>query len=167
MATVRLVQEDELEPLLALYGHLHSDDDPRPEPTELEAAWRQLRDDPRTYLYVVEHDQRLVASCALSVIPNLTRGCRPYGLVENVVTHELYRRHGFGSLAVAHALSAAWDQRCYKVMLLTGRQSDGTHQFYQRCGFIPDKKTGYITYPPSPEMQRHDHAPQPTLERDQ
>ena len=41
-----------------------------------------------------------MSSCALSVVPNLTRGCQPYGVIENVVTHADYRGKGYGKKVV-------------------------------------------------------------------
>lgn len=40
-------------------------------------------------------DGGLVASCTLTLTPNLTRGCRPYGVIENVVTDVGFRKRGF------------------------------------------------------------------------
>jgi len=49
----------------------------------------------------------LVASCALAIIANLTRGARPYAVIENVVTHESYRRRGLGTAVLHHAVDLA------------------------------------------------------------
>ena len=41
-------------------------------------------------------DGQLVASCNLAVIPNLTRGGRAYGVIENVITDAAHRGQGRG-----------------------------------------------------------------------
>jgi GNAT superfamily N-acetyltransferase len=79
--------------------------------------------------------------------PNLTRGGRPYGWVENVVTHPDWRRMGIGKRLLHAALSAAWGARCYKVMLLTSREQ--THAFYESAGFTHRAKAAFVALPPS------------------
>jgi GNAT superfamily N-acetyltransferase len=80
-------------------------------------------------------------SCTLSIIPNLTRGARSYGVIENVVTHPGHRRTGLGRSVLASALEAAWDANCYKVMLATGSPKSETLRFYESAGFERGGKT--------------------------
>ena len=69
-------------------------------------------------------EARLVASCSINLVANLTRGCRPFALIENVVTHSEHRGRGYGQALLAHAQAFAWGQGCYKVMLMTGRKDE-------------------------------------------
>ena len=85
---------------------------------------------------------RLLASCTLVVIPNLTRGGKPYALIENVVTHAAARGRGHGKALLAAAVERAWQHECYKVMLLTGSERPSTHAFYRAAGF-EQSKTGF------------------------
>ncbi len=146
---VRLIRDDEQNALLELYGHLHPSDDPLPSRSVLDSVWGDVRSTPGVHIVVAELDGTLVSSCALCVIPNLTRGCRPYGLIENVVTHGDFRRSGFGGLVVRRALEIAWSRNCYKVMLLTGWPDPSTDRFYEACGFVAGEKTGFVARPPS------------------
>jgi GNAT superfamily N-acetyltransferase len=91
--------------------------------------------------------EELVSTCALAVIPNLTRGCRPYGVIENVVTHASHRRRGYGTALLRAALARAWREGCYKVMLMTGRKDDETFHFYRSAGFDSDEKQAFVAMP--------------------
>ncbi len=146
---IRPLAAGDLQALLALYQHLHASDDPLPSPARVEAIWADLVADPHNlYLGGFVGDQ-LVASCVLTTIPNLTRGCRPYGLIENVVTHGAFRQRGFGKAVLQHALQQAWAQGCYKAMLMTGRKDEAVMQFYEGAGFDRHDKQAFVARPPA------------------
>lgn len=112
--------------------------------------WRSILDNPLLHYFVAEVDGCVVATCNLTIIPNLTHNLQPYGLIENVVTHSDFRRRGLGRLVMEAALATAWDKGCYKVMLLSGSTREDAHRFYDSLGFHGDKKKGYVVYPPTP-----------------
>ena len=142
---LRHVVNDDLEGLLELYTHLHPGD---PSPTldaRLRAQWGKMLADANMHILVAVAEAGLVASCVLMMVPNLTRGARPFGLIENVVTHAQHRRKGYGRRVLEGALAIAWRNNCYKVMLMTGNAS--ALQFYRQCGFVQGVKTGLVAYP--------------------
>jgi len=144
----RPIFTDEMPQLLALYRHLHPEDFPPASSAELLRVWQQISDDPRLHTFVADVDGALVSTCTLSIIPNLTRSARPYGLIENVVTDPDFRGRGISTSVLRYALGVAWDQGCYKVMLLTGRKDEATLRFYGEVGFKAGVKTGLIALPP-------------------
>ena len=138
---IRRASHADLACLLDLYRHLSPDD----EHPSLEAA-AEILDRflayPGSSIFVGEIGATLAASCTLVVVPNLTRGGRPYGLIENVVTHAEFRNRGFGRLLLDAASDAAWVAGCYKVMLMTGSKKPETLRFYLGAGF-EQSKTGF------------------------
>jgi len=94
--------------------------------------------------------QFLFPMCVLDIIPNLTRGARPFGLIENVVTHAGYRNQGYGTALMGHVLNFARQKGCYKVMLLAGRTDPAVFRMHEKAGFIRGAKEGLIAYPPYP-----------------
>jgi GNAT superfamily N-acetyltransferase len=144
---IRELKENELDDLLELYKYLHDKDEPLPDRQIIESVWNEIQEKNNFIYFGVFIDEKLIASCTLSVIPNLTRGCRPYGLIENVVTHSEYRRKGYGKAVVEFALQHAWDKSCYKVMLLTGRKNEGTYRFYESAGFDRHAKQAFLAKP--------------------
>jgi GNAT superfamily N-acetyltransferase len=144
---IRSAETGDLDRLIALYRHLHPTDEELPDGPGRDHLWTAMRARSGFRCVVGFHGDVLVASCCLAVIPNLTRGGRPYGLIENVVTHADFRRRGFGTAVVAYALDRAWQQDCYKVMLLTGSTRPETHRFYHACGFRSGEKTGFVARP--------------------
>ena len=143
--TIREVAEAELPALLHLYTHLNPNDPPLPL-DEAADIWKTMAQ-PNQCLYGAYRESELVAACTLIVIPNLTRGGRPYALVENVVTHADHRRRGYATALLKHALEAAWEWNCYKAMLLTGSKTEATLRFYENAGFQRGVKTGFVARP--------------------
>lgn len=90
-------------------------------------------------LFVGLIEGALVTSCTLIVIPNLTCGGQPYGLIENVVTHADFGGRGFGKKILQVAVDAAWQFDCYKVMLMTGSKKTSKLAFYASAGFEQNK----------------------------
>lgn len=147
MLLVREAAENDLAAVLSLYTHMH-DADEEANDRALERAWREILADPRTRLFLLEYEGVPVSSCVLHILQNLTRGARPYGLIENVVTRREFRNRGFGTALLDHALGHAWRQNCYKVMLLSGRREQNVFRLYEKAGFVRGVKEGLIAYPP-------------------
>jgi GNAT superfamily N-acetyltransferase len=143
----RLVRPDELQALVRLYQQLNPLDAPLPDEAIVGQVWKDFLSDPKIRCLGGEVDGRLVASCTLVIIPNLTRGARPYGLIENVVTDADYRQKGIGTQLLRCALQMAWEHHCYKVMLLTSRKEEETLRFYEKAGFQRGIKTGFVAKP--------------------
>ncbi|MNW37428.1 Acetyltransferase (GNAT) family protein [compost metagenome] len=144
---VRLIQEHELQGLLHLYKYLQPDDSElNPADVQIISLWREMLDDPKMKIIVLEQDGQIVSSCVLVLVNNLTRAGRPYAIIENVVTHELYRRRGYGAQVIKEAIHIAEQSNCYKVMLMTSSKKEETLRFYEECGLEKGKKTGFIKY---------------------
>lgn len=142
--SIRNAREGDLPALLDLYVHLSRSNAALAEDALLAEAWQQVLTDPKVNCLMAEKDGTLIGSCVLVVVPNLTRQARSFGVIENVVTHGDYRRQGIGSQLLRHALALAWEQNCYKVMLLSGAGRMEAHQFYESLGFKQDSKVGFI-----------------------
>ncbi|MEM7801946.1 MAG: GNAT family N-acetyltransferase [Chloroflexota bacterium] len=144
---IQLIQPHQCQQLIDLYTHLHQKDEPLPIDGVVQETWDQIITMPGHLPLGLYINERLVSSCILVVIPNLTRGCRPYGLIENVVTHADFRGRGLGKEILRYALEVAWKQNCYKVMLMTGRKDEAVFRFYEGVGFKRDAKQAFIAKP--------------------
>ena len=137
---IRLANPDDLSGILTLYRQLNPDD-PVLDPDAAETAWSALLSCGLTTIFVADMGGLLVSSCTLAIVPNLSRGARPYAVIENVVTHADHRRTGLGRAVLRAALDKAWRADCYKVLLATGSRRESTLRFYEGAGFQRDAKT--------------------------
>jgi len=142
---VREAQQSELGELLELYLDLHENSVP---PIDLRAlsVWQKIMDDENHHIIVNIQGGRIVSSCVCVIIPNLTRGIRPYAFIENVVTRENHRGRGFATECLDFAREIAKRENCYKMMLLTGSKSESTLEFYKRAGYNCTDKTAFIRW---------------------
>ena len=144
---VREIRPNDYDGLMKLYTHLH-DREPPKALADLDedgrALWTRILGDRDYHIIVAEEDGMIVSSCTCVVIPNLTRGHRPYAFVENVVTHADYHKRGLASACLARAEQVAREAGCYKMMLMTGAKDAGTLHFYEQAGFDRHEKTAFI-----------------------
>jgi GNAT superfamily N-acetyltransferase len=141
---VRQIKYEELKNLLSLYEYLIPDDPKLKIDTSLEEHWNEILSDPNYFYLVIEEDGMLVSSCNLAIIKNLTRSARPYGIIENVVTHPDYRNKGYGTAVLKKAIMIAKKNDCYKAILTTSRKDEDTLRFYENAGFDRGEKTAFI-----------------------
>ncbi len=126
---IREIRERDLDGLLTLYMQLH--DNPFPQKDDqILALWHSILNDPHHHIIIAEEDGKIVSSCVCVVIPNLTRGQRPYAFIENVVTDERYRDRGLATACLDFAREIARQENCYKMMLLTGSKEESTLRFF-------------------------------------
>jgi GNAT superfamily N-acetyltransferase len=133
----------DLDALRALFaaGEVSAPAEPR---ARAAAIWAELMAARDVTVFVAPVDAGLAATCTLVTAPNLLRGGRRHGFLENVLTHPAHRRRGYGRAVVAAALAAAWRADCHHVLLQSGRADPGVHRFYARCGFVADRRVAYV-----------------------
>ncbi|MBR1823339.1 MAG: GNAT family N-acetyltransferase [Ruminococcus sp.] len=142
---IREVNKNDLEGMLKLYMHLH--DNPFPElDSRVTGVWESILSDPNHHIIVAEEDGMIVSSCVCVIIPNLTRGQRPYALVENVVTHPDYRCKGLATACLDFAKEIALKENCTRTMLMTGSKEQSTLDFYEKAGYDPNDKKAFVQW---------------------
>ena len=142
---IREINENDFDGLMKLYMELHNN--PFPEKDQrVMSVWERIISDKDHHIIVADEDGIIAASCVCVIIPNLTRGQRPYAFIENVVTSEKFRRKGLGTACLDYARDIAVSHNCYKMMLLTGSKEQGTLRFYEKTGYNSSDKTAFIQW---------------------
>ena len=142
---IREITAADFDGLMKLYMQLH--DNPFPEKDErVMSVWQSVLGDPDHHIIVAEEDGVIVSSCVCVIIPNLTRGQRPYAFIENVITDKAHRGKGLATACLDFARDIARRENCYKMMLLTGSKEESTLRFYERAGYNRNDKTAFIQW---------------------
>ena len=142
---IREIADEDFDGLMSLYTELH--DNPVPEKDQrVMEVWKSVLTDKNHHIIVADVDGRIAASCVCVIIPNLTRGQRPYAFIENVVTSAEFRRKGLATACLDYAREIARKENCYKMMLLTGSKEEGTLRFYENAGYNRKDKTAFIQW---------------------
>ena len=144
---IRKIKKIELSQLIELYFHyIHIDNLPTLTHEKIQEIWEKIESNPCINYFVLEIENKIVASCILSITPSFIRGGDGYGLIEHVVTHTNYRQKGYGKAIVNFSLDFAWENGCTEVMLLSGSQNERAHAMYEKIGFDKYRKAGFIIY---------------------
>ena len=136
---------DDLTSLLELYTHLNNNTMPIVNET-VEKLWKDMMNDENHHIIVGKVDGMVVSSCILLIVPNLTHGQEPYGIIENVVTHSDHQKKGYGAAILEYAKNIAISEGCYKISLMTGSKKESTLKFYEKAGYNSKDKTAFIQW---------------------
>lgn len=142
---IREAQREDLQDFLELLTFLHDNSIPDNE-TRIENIWTKIINNRDHHLLFGHIGNKLVSSCVIVVIDNLTREQKPYAVIENVVTHPEYRNRGYASAILSVAKDIAIKDGCYKIMLMTDSKQESTLNFYRRAGYNSDDKTAFIQW---------------------
>jgi GNAT superfamily N-acetyltransferase len=134
-AQVRLARMGDLDAVVRLLASLH--DEKRTDeatPAERDAFERILRQPMRRVL-VADLGGRVVGTADVLVVENLSRGVRPWAIVENVVVDPGSRRRGVGGALINAATDFADESGCYKIQLVSNRARVEARSLYRELGF--------------------------------
>lgn len=148
MPNARLARAADLASLLRLYRA--SEVSASAKPIErAEQIWQEMLSSDDVAVFVSAVDAQIVSTCMLITAPNLLRAGRRHRFLENVATHPEFSGQGHGRAVVGAALAEAWTRDCHRVLMQSGRQDPRVHRFYQRCGFEPGLRVGYVARRPA------------------
>ncbi len=141
---IRMAQSDDLGGILLLYTHLHKGSSMPQMNADLANTWKEICKNDNHSIIVAEENGKIVSSCTIIIIENLTHNSRPFAVIENVVTHEKYRNSGLAKQCMEYACELARIRNCYKIMLMSSRDRDGAHKFYEKCDFNSTDKKAFV-----------------------
>jgi N-acetylglutamate synthase-like GNAT family acetyltransferase len=139
---IRYARAGDCPALQALYVELTRDDTVRVLPEMIEAAFF----DSRTLLLVAEMDGQVCGTALVSLCTDVMYGSQPFAVVENVIVKAGTRRSGIGKQLIQRVELLCLEHDCSKIMLLSSASRVEAHTFFEKAGFVSDKKRGFVKY---------------------
>jgi len=140
---IRAVNEHDVDEVIVLLKQL-SPYPVNPDLDMVRAKLREIEACDHVRVFGFENDGKVVGMCTVGRIEGISKDCRPFAVIENVVVHESVRRKGIGSQLVRRAIDQAEEWCCYKVVLETGTKKEEKLCFYENCGLVRGEKTAFI-----------------------
>jgi len=141
MIEYAIAKKEHLAEILELYKQLFTEETPININTANE-IWENINQKNIKYFIAIEND-KIISTCYLAIIPNLTRGGRSIGFIENVVTDKKYRQKGIGKYLINIAIKYGKENNCYKIILQSSLTRKENHIFYEKCGFNGNSKRAF------------------------
>ena len=93
--------------------------------------------------FLAKDNNKIIGSCYICIIPNLTYNGKSIGYIENVIVNKNYRKLGIGKKIMEMVIEYAKENNCYKVVLQSGIKRIEAHKFYEKIGFNGESKKAY------------------------
>jgi GNAT superfamily N-acetyltransferase len=136
-----IAQKEHLSRIFELYKQLLPEEHPI-NINEANRIWERIEQNNIKYFIAIENN-KIISSCYLAIIPNLTRNGKSNGFIENVITGEKYRKKGIGKRIITMAIKYGKQNNCYKIILQSSFKRRENHIFYEKCGFDGDSKRAF------------------------
>src|SRR5574344_2630642 len=108
---IRQLHKDDLKSLLELYIQL-DDGNKELNVENSESVWKEIEENKNIRYIGAVDNGKVVSTCYLVIIPNLTHFGRSICFIENVVTDKEYRRQGLGKRVIQNAIESAKENNC-------------------------------------------------------
>ncbi len=137
---IRVATEADLPAIIALLaddvnGRAREDATPPLDPGYA-AAFAAINADPNQMLVVAEHEDAIVGTMQLSLLPGLSFRGAWRGQIEAVRIASALRGRGLGAAMIEWAVARCRERGCRLVQLTSKRTRTDAHRFYQRLGFV-------------------------------
>ncbi len=131
---IKEAEEKDIENILSLYRSLEEKDEgiPIEKATEI---FNKMKTYPYHKLFVVEIEEKIVGTFALTIIDYLAHNGKKTGILEDVVVDEHERSKGIGKLMLRFAIEECAKNNCYKLALSSNIKRERAHAFYEKNGF--------------------------------
>lgn len=106
----------------------------------------EIERDADTLLLVAEIQGQVAGTALVCFCRDPMYADRPFALVENVVVSPSARSMGVARAIFRRIDEAVLARRATKIMLMSGADRSGAHEFFERAGYRSDLKRAFVRY---------------------
>ena len=140
---IRTIVEQDYSEVKSLLEEL-SPSDASPSDVKLRADINRINGQPNMELIGYDVEGKIAGMCTLGRVEGLSKGGRPFAVIENLVVASAFRSKGIGKALVRFAIETARMWGCYKAILETGTRQEWKLGFYEKCGLEKGEKIAFI-----------------------
>lgn len=104
----------------------------------------EIANDKNTYLIVCDTGADIIATALVALCNDAMFTRQPFAIIENVIVSKAHQREGVGKRLMGYIEEFCLAADCSKIMLLSGRDNQGAHDFYAAMDYDPNAKSGFI-----------------------
>lgn len=132
----RTARSEDLDSIVRLVALMHDEEPPLAEVAgTYPSVLHEILSQPNRFLLVGGIDEQVTGTADMVVVQNLSRGGRPWAVVENVVVDPAYRRRGIARMLMLVLIRIAVERDCYKMQLVSAERRDEAHALYKALRF--------------------------------
>ncbi len=138
--TIREIKEHDLDSIIKLYQEFWGDISNF---KKMQNLYKTLIMKPDYIILCAEIDNKVVGTAMGVICYELYGDCRPFMVMENLVTDKNYRKRGIAKSLLTELEIRAKNKDCSQIQFITDKNRYDAVSFYTSMGFNPETHIGF------------------------
>ncbi len=138
--TIREIKERDLNSLIKLYQEFWGETSNL---KKMQNLYKTLINNPDYIILCAEIDNKVVGTAMGVICYELYGDCRPFMVMENLVTDKSYRKRGIAKSLLTELEIIGKKKNCGQVQFITDKNRNDAISFYTSMGFNPESHIGF------------------------
>lgn len=137
---VRKIQEQDLESIIELYKQFWGDISNL---DKMKKKCKETIGNSNFIVLCVEIDKKVVGTITGIVCNDLYGDCKPFLVMENLITSKEYRKKGIGKALLSELEKKGREMECTQILFITETNRNDAISFYEAMGYDPKTHVGF------------------------
>lgn len=137
---IRLVEKEDIPSVARLYESFWGE---ASDSALMKKKLEELKDNPKHILLCAELDQQIAGTIMGIICDDLYGDCRPFLVMENLITDQRYRKQGVGKALLTKLEDFGRSNHCTQIIFITEARRQDAMSFYTSMGYNSNTHIGY------------------------